>query len=78
MRHSCSTQQFYTAVKIKFVQWNAVLATDAIRETSREKLCKELVFEYLKERKWLRRLCYFHKILSTKLRLCLYYLLRPL
>ena len=51
--------------KIESVQSNAALATtSAIRGTSTE---KELGLESLQNRRCLRRLCYFHKILSTKL-----------
>ena len=54
--------------KIESVQYNKALAiTGAIRGTSREKLYHELGLESLQNSKWLRRLCYFHKILSTKL-----------
>ena len=38
----------------------------AIRGTSTEKLYQELGFESLKERRWLRRLCYLYKIVNTK------------
>ena len=54
--------------KIEFVQYKAALAiTGAIRGTSREKLYQKLGLEYLQNRRWLRRLYYFHKILSAKL-----------
>ena len=36
------------------------------RGTSKEKLYQELDFESLKDRRWLRRLCYLYKIVSTK------------
>ena len=53
--------------KIESVQCNAALAiTGAIRETSKEKLYQELGFESLKDRRWLRRLCYLYKIVNTK------------
>ena len=46
----------------------AVLAiTGAIRGTSREKLYQELDLGSLTDRRWLRRLCYLHMVLSTKL-----------
>ena len=55
------------ANKIESVQHDAALAiTDAIRGTSKEKLYQELGFESLKDKRWLRRLCYLHKIISTK------------
>ena len=53
--------------KIESVQYNAALAiTGPIRGTSKEKLCQELGFESLKDRRWLRRLCYLYKIVITK------------
>ena len=52
---------------IKLVQYNAALAiTGAIRGTSKEKLYQELGFEFLKERRWLKRLCYLYKFVITK------------
>ena len=54
--------------KIKSVQYNAALAiTVVIRGTSKEKLLEELDFESLKDRRWLKRLCYLQEIISTKL-----------
>ena len=64
--------------KIKSVQHNEVLAiTDAIRETSQKKLYLELGFESLKDKRWLRRLCYLYKIVSTKQPAYLYDLIPP-
>ena len=55
------------ANKIESVQYNAALAiTGAIRGTSKEKLYQELGFEFLKERRWLKRLCYLYKFVITK------------
>ena len=49
--------------KIESIQFNSALAiTGAIRGSSREKLYNELGFESLKDRRWMRRLCYFYKI----------------
>ena len=49
--------------KIESIQYNSALAiTGAIRVSSREKLYNELGFESLKDRRWMRQLCYFHKI----------------
>ena len=49
------------------VQYNAALAiTVAIRGTPKEKFYEELGFESLKDRRWLRRLCYLDKIVNTK------------
>ena len=49
----------------------------AIRGTSTEKLYQELGFESLKDRRWLRRLCYLHKIVNTKKFGYLYDLIPP-
>ena len=44
------------------VQYNVALAvTGAIRGTSKEKLHCDLGFEFLKDRRWLRPLCYLQK-----------------
>ena len=60
-------------------QYNATLAiTGAIRGTSREKLYQELGLESLKDRKWLRRLCYLYMVLSAKLPTYLYELIPPI
>ena len=54
--------------KLETVQYNAALAiTGAIKGTSREKLYQELGLEYLQQRRWMRRLCLFYKVVSTKL-----------
>ena len=48
--------------KIESVQYNVALAiTGAIRGTSKEKLHYDLGFEFLKDRRWLRPLCYLQK-----------------
>ena len=53
-----------TQIKLKSVQYNASFAIiGAIRETSKEKLCQELGFEYLTNRRWLRRIFYLYKII---------------
>ena len=53
--------------KIESVQHNAVLAiTGAIRVTSKQKLYQELGLESLRNRRWLRRMSYIYKIISTK------------
>ena len=53
--------------KIESIQYNAALAiTGAIRGTSKDKLYKELGFEYLSSRRWFKRLCLFHKIYHNK------------
>ena len=57
----------FLANKIESVQYNAALAiTHSIRGTSEEKLYHKLVFESLKDRRWLRLLCYLYKIVNTK------------
>ena len=49
--------------KLESIQYNAALAiTGAIRGTSKTKLYKELGLEFLKSRRWFRRLCIFYKI----------------
>ena len=54
--------------KLETVQYNAALAiTGAIKGTSREKLYQELGLEYLQQRRWMRRLCSFYKVVSIKL-----------
>ena len=64
--------------KIESVQYNAALAiTGAIRGTSSEKLYQELGFESLKDRRWLRWLCYLYKIVNTKQPAYLYDLIPP-
>ena len=58
--------------KIQTVQYNAALAiTGAIRGTSKEKLYQQLVLKSLKDRRWLRRMSYLYKIISTELPLYL-------
>ena len=55
------------ANKIESVQYNAALAiTGAIRGAFKEKLYQDIGFESLKDRAWLRRLCYLYKIVNTK------------
>ena len=52
---------------IESVQYNTALAiTRAIRGTSREKLYQELDFEYLTDRRYCRRLCFFYKIINEQ------------
>ena len=65
--------------KIESVQCNDVLAiTGAIRGTSKEKLYLELGLESLRNRRWLRRMSYLYKIVSTKFPPYLYDLIPPL
>ena len=61
------------------VQYNAPLAiTGVIRGTSKEKLYQELGLESLKDRRWLRQLSYFYKLVLTKLPPSLYETIPPL
>ena len=54
--------------KNESIQYNAaILISGAIRGTSKEKLYLEKGLESLKGRRWSGRLCYLHKVLSTKL-----------
>ena len=65
--------------KIESVQYKAVLAiTRAIKGTSKEKLHQELGGQSLKERRWLKRLCYLYKIVSTKMPPYIFKILLPL
>ena len=62
--------------KIESVQYNASLAiTGTIRGTSQEKLYQELGLESLRSRRWLRRMCYFYKLIKTQKPLCLFNLI---
>ena len=57
---------------------NAALAImGAIRRTSKDNLYQELEFRSLKYRRWLRRLCYLHKIVSAKQAAYLYDVIPP-
>ena len=48
---------------IESVQYNATLAiTGALHSSSRDKLCQELGFESLHDRRWFRKLCFYYKI----------------
>ena len=49
------------------IQYNAALAiTGAITGTSKQKIYNELGLEYLKDRRWMRRLCLSHKIYNLE------------
>ena len=53
--------------KFESAQYNAVLAiTGAIRGTSKEMSCQQLGLASLSNRRWLRRMSYLYKIISTK------------
>ena len=65
--------------KTEPVQYNSALTiTGAIKGTSKEKLYHELGLESLKDRRWIRRMLYLYKIISTKLPPYLYELIPPL
>ena len=50
--------------KIEMVQYNAALIiTGAIKGTSRDKIYQELGLESLADRRWTRKLIFFHKII---------------
>ena len=62
--------------KTESVQYNASLAIKgAKRGTSQEKLYRELGLEYLRSRRWLRRMSYFYKQIKTQKPLCLFNLI---
>ena len=64
--------------QLKTVQYNAALAiTRAIKGTSREKLDQELGSEYVQQRRWMRLLCLFYKVISTKLPAYIYDIISP-
>ena len=68
----------FWANKFESVQYNVVLAiTGAIRGASKEKSYQKLGYVYLKGRRWLRRLCYLYKTVSTKQPAYLYDLIPP-
>ena len=56
-------------------RYNAALG--AIRGTSKETLYQELGFETMKEKRWFRRLCSFHEMLSNQAPAYPYSLLSP-
>ena len=52
--------------KLESVQYNAALAiTGCFRGTSREKLYNKLGLENLSDRRWFRKLLFFHKIINS-------------
>ena len=66
------------SIQYNTVQYNAALAiTGAIRGSSKGKLYQELGFESLKDRTWLRQLCYLYKIVNTEQPAYLYDLIPP-
>ena len=64
--------------KLETVQYNTALAiTGAIKGISRKKLYQELGLKYLQQRRWMRRLCLFYKVVWTKLPAYIYGLIPP-
>ena len=64
--------------KLETVQYNAALAiTGEINDRSREKLYQKLGLEYLQQRRWMRCLCLFYKVVSTKLPAYIYDIIPP-
>ena len=64
--------------KLETVKYNAALAiTGAIKGTSREKLYQQLGLEYFQQRRCMRRLCLFYKVVSTKLPAYIYNIIPP-
>ena len=63
--------------KIELIQYTALAITGAIRDSSREKLYQELGLEYLHDRRWMRRLCLFCKVLLNKVPKYIYELISP-
>ena len=51
--------------------------TKAIKGTSCKKLYQELRLEYLQQRRWMRRLYLFYKVVSTKLQAYIYDFIPP-
>ena len=51
--------------KLEMVQYNAALViTGAIKGTSRDRIYRELSLESLTERRWSRKIFFFHKIIN--------------
>ena len=64
--------------KLDTVQYSgALVVMRAMKGTSREKLYQELGLQYLQKRIWMRRLCLFYKVASTKLTAYIYDFIPP-
>ena len=64
--------------QLETVQYNAALAVmGVIKGTSREKLYQELGLEYFQQRRWMRSLCLFYTVVSTKLPAYIYVIIPP-
>ena len=62
-----SLQMMLFLTSSKLFNTTALAITGAIKDISREKLYQELGLEYLQQRRSMRRLCLFYKVVSTKL-----------
>ena len=63
---------------LESIQYNATLGiTGAIKGTFKERLYNDISLEYLRDRRWKRRLCLFHKICNLKSPKYLYDLIPP-
>ena len=66
-RHSLVSHYKAFNNKIESLKYNAALAiTEAIRESSKEKLYQELGFECISSERWLRKLCLFTNFIVNK------------
>ena len=65
----------YLTSKIQYK--TALTITGAIRGTPKKEWYQELGFEFLKDTRWLERLCYLYKIVSTKQAAFYYDLISP-
>ena len=66
-QHLWQASQKKFADTVESIQYNTALAmAGAIKGTPEEKLYNELGLEYLKDRRWMRRLCLFPKIYNLK------------
>ena len=64
--------------KIETVPYNSALAiTGAIKHASLENLYQELGLVYLQQRRWMRSLCLFYKIVSIKIPAYIYNFIPP-
>ena len=66
------------SIKIESTQFNAALAIRGVITCSApEKLYQELGLEYLHDRRWMRRLCLFYKVLLNKVPKYIYRFILP-
>ena len=62
---------------LESIEYNLTLALGTIKRRSKEKLYNEHGLEYLRDRRWMQRLCLFHKILNLLLPKFVYYIIPP-